>query len=170
MPAAMRVRLDYSDLRLSAPPWRKCGHRVPLAGLVALGAALTQSGCASSVEVVPAKVSQNGVYQLNAEELALDCRKLTGRMQIRILQVRSYSEKQATSLVSKGLQSSIVPVFGGTSQGSNPDAQYATDRAQLEAYNKQLVAKGCKSYDLDAALATSDVRITPVPTIPKPKV
>lgn len=106
---------------------------------------------------------------MSAEELALDCRKLTGRMQVRILQVRSYSEKRATSGLSKGLQSSIVPVFGGTTQGMSPDEQYAIDRAQLEAYNKQLVAKGCKSYDLDAALATTDVRVTPVPTIPKPK-
>lgn len=150
-------------------PQHRRGLSLALAGIGATLACWALSGCASSVEVVPPKVSQNGVYQLNAEELALDCRKLTGRMQIRILQVRSYSEKQPTSGLSKGLQSSITPVFGGTSQGMNPDAQYAVDRAQLEAYNRQLVAKGCKSYDLDAALATTDVRVTPVPTIPKPK-
>ncbi len=161
--------MDQIDRRGLRRSQYQFGLRFALAGIGAALASWSLSGCAGSVEVVPPQVSQNGVYQLNAEELALDCRKLTGRMQIRILQVRSYSEKQPTSGLSKGLQSSITPVFGGTGQGMNPDAQYAVDRAQLEAYNKQLVAKGCKSYDLDAALATTDVRVTPVPTIPKPK-
>ena len=127
--------------RPSAHPTISALRNAP-ARLCAVACIWTLSGCASGVEVVSPQVNQNGAYQMNAEELALDCRKLTGRMQIRILQVRSYSEKRATSGLAKGLQSSIVPVFGGTTQGMSPDEQYAIDRAQLEAYNKQLVAKG----------------------------
>ncbi len=35
----------------------------------------------------------------------------------------------------------------------------------LEAYNKQLAAKNCRSYDLDAELKPKDFRVSPSATI-----
>ncbi|KAB2939988.1 MAG: hypothetical protein K8F92_09770 [Hyphomicrobium sp.] len=101
-------------------------------------------------------------YQLSEEELKYDCRKLTGLMQIRILQVRGYDSNKKASIAARGMQSLATPVFGGTKEGLDPDAQYRKDLAVLEAYNRQLANKQCKTFDLAAELAaTADVTPTP---------
>ena len=77
-------------------------------------AGATLCGCASSqvdtkpnlVGDIPPPTDNGGVvtgalpgsgYQLNAEELGYDCKKLTGTMQIRILQVRGYDTNRKAS-------------------------------------------------------------------------
>jgi hypothetical protein len=111
---------------------------------------------------------QGSGYQLSEEELKLDCKKLTGTMQIRILQMRGYDTNKKTSAVSRGLQSLTTPIFGGTKEGTDPDGQYRKDRAMLEAYNRQLAVKQCRTFDLDAELATTSTNETPTPRA-KPK-
>jgi hypothetical protein len=107
-------------------------------------------------------------YQLSEEELKYDCRKLTGLMQIRILQVRGYDSNKKASAAARGMQTLATPIWGGTKEGVDPDGQYSKDLAMLEAYNRQLASKQCKTFDLAAELsATSDV--TPTPR-DKPKV
>ncbi|HPG89328.1 MAG TPA: hypothetical protein PLD46_06715 [Hyphomicrobium sp.] len=144
------------------------------------------SGCASSnlgdtsaVALSPGSVPQNasiqsgGVsgtaskagYVLSADEQALECKQLTGRMQIRILELRDYNERNRTTLVSRALQTGSTAVFGGPKAGLDPDGTYARDRAALEAYNHQLEAKGCKTYDLESQLQPQDVRVTPSASI-----
>jgi hypothetical protein len=94
-----------------------------------------------------------GGYALTADELSLDCRKLTGRMAVRIVQIRDFQARtQATSL-SRGLQTVAKPMYGGSGEGSDPQGRYARDRAQLEAYNERLAEKNCANFDLDAELA-----------------
>jgi hypothetical protein len=51
----------------------------------------------------------------------------------------------------------------GTSYGVNPTAQQARDIAVLKAYNDQLVAKGCATFDLDNELMPKPVTETPRP-------
>lgn len=104
-------------------------------------------------------------YELTADEKALECKQLTGRMQIRILEIRDYHERNRTTLASRALQSGSTAVFGGPKAGTDPDGTYAKDRATLEAYNAQLAAKGCKTYDLESELQPQDVRVTPTATI-----
>lgn len=104
-------------------------------------------------------------YTLSEDELALDCKKLTGRMQIRILDIRGYETRETTTLASRGLHTTGKMVFGGTNAGLNTDAQYAKDKAMLETYNAQLVAKDCKSFNISEALAGSG---SPSPTIEAP--
>ncbi|WP_334146564.1 hypothetical protein [Hyphomicrobium sp.] len=100
-----------------------------------------------------ARLPSAGGYTLSPEEQALDCRKLTGRMAVRIVQIRDFQTRtQATSL-SRNLQVAAKPVYGGSGEGSDPYARYARDRAQLEAYNQRLAEKNCPNFDLEAELA-----------------
>jgi hypothetical protein len=101
-------------------------------------------------------------YQLTEDEQKYDCPKLTGLMQIRILQVRGYDSTKQTSAAARGLQALTTPIFGGTKEGVDPDAQYRKDIAKLRAYNQQLASLKCKTFDLDAELsATGDSTPTP---------
>ena len=107
-------------------------------------------------------------YQLSEEELKFDCKKLTGLMQIRILQMRGYDTNKKASAAARGIQSLATPIFGGTKEGVDPDGQYRKDLAMLEAYNRQLGVKKCKTFDLDAELAATATDVTPEPR-DKPK-
>jgi hypothetical protein len=44
-------------------------------------------------------------------------------------------------------------VFGGSSAGADRDADYARERAKLEAYNRHLADKSCRTVDIEAELA-----------------
>lgn len=108
-------------------------------------------------------------YALTDEEKGLDCKKITGRMQVRILQIRDFAEREQTSTVSHMLQQGVTAIFGGTKEGAAPAQSYARDRAVLEAYNQQLVEKGCKSFDLDTELDPKTGAASPTPTRPAVK-
>lgn len=116
---------------------------------------------APTTQVVTGAVPASG-YQLSEEELKFDCRKLTGLMQVRILQIRGYDTNKKASATARSVQSFATPIWGGTKEGVDPDAQYRKDVAMLQAYNQQLAAKNCKTFDLDAELAaTGDATPTP---------
>jgi len=129
-------------------------------------------GCASShmddapsliPDSAPSATTTAGGYQLSAQELAYDCKKLTGVMQVRILQIRDYESRSKSSSASRAMQSITTPIFGGTRQGMDPDGQYQRDRAMLDAYNARLAEKHCKTYDIDAELQKTDINETPRP-------
>lgn len=134
-----------------------------------VGCAATNPGDTAALATPPAAAPAAGVtkagYVLSAKELELECKQLTGRMQIRILEIRDYNERNRTTLASRALQSGATTVFGGSTTGTDPDGAYAKDRAMLEAYNQQLQAKGCRTYDLESELTPQDVRVTPNATI-----
>lgn len=102
---------------------------------------------------------------LTASEMALDCKKMAGRMKIRILENRGPRPGQGTSAAAQGWQSAVVPIFGGTQRGADAAADRATDIAKIKAMNDILVAKGCPHYDVDAELA-KDAR-APSPSLIK---
>ncbi|WP_139247212.1 hypothetical protein [Hyphomicrobium sp. NDB2Meth4] len=116
---------------------------------------------APSSEVTTGSLPASG-YQLSDNELKYDCRKLTGMMQIRILQVRGYDSNKQASAAARGLQSFATPIWGGTKEGLDPEAQHRKDLAMLEAYNRRLAGKNCKTFDLNAELAASK-DTTPTP-------
>ncbi len=99
----------------------------------------------------------------------LSCKQIAGRMQIRIMQVRGFSERQQSSSLSRGLQSGLAATFGNVSHGADPQGENSADIKQLQEENLRLVAKGCKSYDLNAELAKKDIDDVPAPTVPAPK-
>jgi hypothetical protein len=103
-------------------------------------------------------------YVLSAQELKLSCRKLTGRMQVRILQIRDYEQRTKPSASSRLAQQAATSLHGGSRRGIDPDAEYRRDRAILEAYNQRLAAKKCKIFDLEFELKPKSPRETPTPT------
>lgn len=90
-------------------------------------------------------------YVLSEEEKTADCKRLTGRMKIRIIQIRDYHSRTKSSALSRNMQLAHSQVWG-TTKGIDPDGEYAQDRAMLDAYNAQLAAKGCTTLDLAAEL------------------
>jgi len=150
---------------LSLP--RACGPIVvwPLAL-----AALVTSGCAPGPTAEqltvagPSEPAPAAAYTLTDAEKALDCKKLTGRMQVRILQIRDFSVRPQSSAAAYTMQSAARSVLGGGQAGADPNGQYARDRAQLEAYNAELAAKHCRTFNLDDELKPKPVTATPTPS------
>ncbi len=149
--------------------------RFPLIVLFALASGIaggcSQNGSDSLMpqigQKVPDRYKPGEAYELTAEEKALNCKQLTGRMQVRILQSRDLIQRNDSSALGRGMQSAVTPIFGGATQGADPAADAARDRAVLEALNKQLAAKKCPTYDLDAEMRPRPVRDTPTP-VPNP--
>lgn len=96
-----------------------------------------------------------GSYQLTSDDLSLDCKKLTGRMAVRIVQIRDYQSRDQATMLARGIQTAWKPANGGRGEGSDPGGRYAHDRAQLEAYNQRLAEKNCANFDLSAELDPS---------------
>jgi hypothetical protein len=120
----------------------------------------------SAPAMAPAADSRQpeGGYVLSAQELALSCRKLTGRMQVRILQIRDYEQRAKPSPASRLAQQAATSLHGGSRHDIDPEAEYRRDRAMLEAYNRRLAAKNCKTFDLEAELKPKPIRETPTST------
>lgn len=108
-------------------------------------------------------------YTLSDAELKLDCKKLTGRMQVRILQVRDYAERPKASGTGQLAFGAFAAVTGNAAYGSDPNRQFANDRAVLEAYNRQLAAKSCATFNLDDELRAQPAAVTPKPVPLPPK-
>lgn len=138
---------------------------------------LSLAACASSnpapVEVAAAPVAAPAppppAYELTKDEKALDCRKLTGRMKVRIAAMRNTPIKP--SAVASVAQSASTTVFGGTKRSADPEADRRADRARLDAYNKRLVELKCPAVDIDKELqAVPTAKSVPAakPAAPKP--
>ncbi len=117
----------------------------------------------SSKRITPGTLQQDGSYQLSADELAMDCKRLTGRSAVRILQIRDYQFSEKSSAASRSAKQVVSPVFGGSTFGADPDAEYQRDRALLVAYNKRLADKGCRVFDLEKELQPKPTSETPTP-------
>lgn len=113
------------------------------------------------------RMASDGAYALSADELALNCRKLTGRMQVRILQVRGTAVGEP-STVARTAQSTAVSVLGVSSSGLDRAAVRRRDLALLEAYNRRLDEKNCPTFDLAKELQPHPFDHTPTP-IPRKK-
>jgi type IV pilus biogenesis protein CpaD/CtpE len=148
-------------------------HNIRSLGITALVAvAATFAGCAQGGgsnllptigQTAPDAYKPGKPFPLSADELALDCKAITGRMRLRILQARDSSVRTHGSALAQGIQSNVTPLAGGTTHGANSTADAVRDRAYLEAMNRQLSAKNCATFDLDAELQPRSFRDTPTP-------
>lgn len=141
-------------------------HTLALCSVLLLGACASQSPSLTTSSLAPPSVNPaaqpvetvsrlpaEAGYRLTTAERDLDCRKLTGRMAVRIMQLRDYQNRVQASAVSRAMQSTVSPYIGkGTSSGADPDGRYAHDRAKLAAYNDLLAEKKCANFDLEAEL------------------
>jgi hypothetical protein len=142
----------------------------------ALAATILAGGCAGTPgEHIPSLITDTGssggdpdTYALSPQELGYSCKKLTGTMQVRMLQVRNYDADRNGTLAARGMQTVATPIFGGTTTGIDPAGQHRRDLAMLKAYNRQLAAKNCKTFDIEAELKKADPNDTPQSSVAKP--
>lgn len=112
--------------------------------------------------------NESGTYSLTEQEQKLDCKGITGGMTIKIIQMRDAGSRAAPSTAAKAVGDTWRTVKGGTSYAQDLGADYRRDRARLETLNARLVEKGCKSFDIEAALKPGSTDV-PKPTIDAPK-
>jgi hypothetical protein len=98
-------------------------------------------------------VQADGQYEMSADEKAMDCKRITGSMQIAISRMRDSSGRVEPSASARVAQSAATPVFGGSSIGADRGRLFARERAKLEAYNRELATRNCKQLDIEAELA-----------------
>lgn len=149
----MTLRLrSHSLAALAALTLGACASQGPSLTTSSLGP--QGQGTASSTQPAQtvSRLPSDGGYRLTEAERDLDCRTLTGRMAVRIVQLRDHQNRQQVSAVSRSLQSAAKPFFGEGSTGTDPDDRYLRDRAQLAAYNGLLAEKQCANFDLEAEL------------------
>ncbi len=103
---------------------------------------------------------------VSEDEPELDCKKLTGRMQIRILEMRTFATTSQTSGLSPSMHAAGKTMFGGASAGIDPKGEHARDYATLQSYNRQLISQDCRSFDIQKTLAGQDA--PPQPTVDAP--
>src|SRR5262249_50715696 len=99
----------------------------------------------------PGTMTTGGTYQLSETENKLDCRRLTGTMYIIIARLRDAKNRQPPSELASFAQK-MSTIAGGTEAGSSLEADIARERARLEAFNRRLAQKQCKTLDLEAEL------------------
>ncbi len=151
---------------------RKVMVRQGALGLAAVVSALTCACTSASTGSPPAIIDKPPLtgdatgftYQLSDYEKAYSCKKLTGIVQVRILQMRGRKGRAKSSLASRGIHAVSQSVIGGTAESMDHEEQYTRDHAMLDAYNRQLAAKNCKTFDITAELkARASARGVPTP-------
>lgn len=146
----------------------------PYFALLALATAGALSGCAgagalsqgsapelSAIET-SAATNPDPDYKLSPEEAELNCKRLAGKVQIRILEFRSGLKPEESSAIARAIDNANAFAEGSTA-GPSVAEVHKKDVAQLYAYNKQLADKNCKSFDIAKALASTDT--VPSPTV-----
>ena len=98
-------------------------------------------------------VGADGRYEMSATEKQMDCKRLTGSIQIGITRLRDAIGREEPSAVSSTTQKLTTSVFGGSAKSADRQGVYARERAKLDAYNSELAARSCPTLDIDAELA-----------------
>src|SRR5262245_6408564 len=98
-------------------------------------------------------MSGEGTYELSELDKARDCKRTLGSMQIIITRLKDAAFRAEPSAVSSTLQTGSAAIAGGSARGADRQAEYARERARLEAYNRLLASKNCKTMDIEAELA-----------------
>lgn len=124
-------------------------------------------GCAGSGADAGAPLLPQA-YSLSAEEKKLDCRRLTGRIQVRLLALRGEEFKVQPSSAAQSMRSATSAALG-TDTAKNAAVRASSERPMLDAYNGRLRELGCASFDIGKELEARPSAPTPHPTIPAAK-
>ena len=132
---------------------------------VGLLCALCLGGCAAggAADIPPASGIATGSTARATPPVLdekLDCRRINGRMQVHILQIRDRLGE------APGLYDALGDLLGplmASGATERVDPASAEDVAQLKAYNALLAKKGCPTFDLSAELKPHPVTHTPRP-------
>jgi hypothetical protein len=93
-----------------------------------------------------------GSYALSEQEQKLNCKQLTGSIAIKIIQMREAGSRVRPSSLAAFAQGATRPTAAGPGYGADIETDLRNDRARLEALNRQLAAKSCPAFDLEAEL------------------
>ncbi|HRY06602.1 MAG TPA: hypothetical protein P5114_05740 [Hyphomicrobiaceae bacterium] len=138
--------------------------------LAAIGGTITQgsSAFADAKKKISAPTKITDVEQaaissgvLSQQDVKLNCKRMAGQMQIRILENRGGGANRKSSSAAQGLQSAVVPFIGGTHRGTDAAGDRGRDLAKLDAMNRILIARSCPHYDLQAELKMDHSARTP---------
>jgi len=99
------------------------------------------------------EMTGEGTYELSELDKGRDCKRTLGSMQIILARLKDPAFRVEPSAVSSTIQSGSAAIAGGSARGADRQAEYARERARLEAYNRLLASKNCKTMDIDAELA-----------------
>ena len=99
------------------------------------------------------EITGDGSYALSQTEKERDCKRTLGSMQITIARLKDPGFRNEPSAVSSTIQSGTAALTGGSGRGADRQAEYARERARLDAYNRLLASKNCKTLDIDVELA-----------------
>lgn len=152
MPTRPRLPLSLLAIALAGAAGGCAG-----AGALSQGAAPEPTAIETSANVNP-----DPGYKLSPEEAELNCKRLAGKVQIRLLEFRSGLKPEESSAFARAIASTNALVDGTTAELSVAET-HKKDVAQLYAFNKQLADKNCKSFDIGKALAGTDT--VPSPTV-----
>jgi hypothetical protein len=98
-------------------------------------------------------VDEQGTYKLGSDEMAMDCKRMTGAMKITINRLKDAASRQGVSGTAEAAHKTMPYIFGGSTVGSDREASLRRERAKLNAYNRELAARSCKTLDIEAELA-----------------
>ncbi len=112
----------------------------------------TKAGSERGLMVAPIKTgtfTPAGTYIPSAQEKAQGCKRLHGKMGVRLVQL------QRTGIVrdSSTLSRKFSGYFGNNKRTFDAATARKRDRAKLEAYNQILASKKCETFDLEKELA-----------------
>jgi hypothetical protein len=114
---------------------------------------LKEKKTAKVVGLTSGEMTGEGTYELSELDKARDCKRTLGSMQLIITRLKDPVFRAEPSAVSSSLQTGSAAIAGGSARGADRQAEYARERARLEAYNRLLASKNCKTMDIDAELA-----------------
>lgn len=138
--------------------------------LVLLAGALTLNGCAgapggsstiaskrasSKGGIIPASSLKTGTfaadghYKLSRQERSQSCKRIKGKMNVRIVQLQRTGILRSSSTMARKFSS----MFSGGEHGLDGKTRRQRQRAVLVAYNKLLAKKKCPTVDLARELA-----------------
>jgi hypothetical protein len=99
------------------------------------------------------EMTGEGTYELSELDKGRDCKRTLGSMQITIARLKDPGFRVEPSATASAMQTGSSAISGGSTRGADRQAEYARERARLEAYNRLLASKNCKTMDIDAELA-----------------
>ncbi len=99
---------------------------------------------------------KDGRYEISQDELAMDCRRMTGSMQITINRLRDAASRKGGSGLAEAAHKTMPLITQGSTASADRQTTMSRERAKLDAYNRQLATRNCKTLDIDAELARAN--------------
>src|SRR5262245_63768193 len=98
-------------------------------------------------------VKEDGLYEMSKDELAMDCRRMTGSMKITINRLRDAEGRKGGSALAESAHKVAPLITQGSTASADRQSSLARERAKLDAYNRHLASRNCKTLDIDAEMA-----------------